>query len=329
MQRFNLGKGAPHSEGEDSDLTLEVAEGSAGGGTKRLRLLVLLLVLLLAAAGYVAYTQFLAPSPQPPAPPVRPIAKAPPPAAPGARPGGVQPPAAPSGQAAGGAPGKADVQAKAAPPAKATAPATPAPAPAVPAGAEVKGPLAKKAEPEPAKVAKATPGPGAGAPPVPSQAAGAGAAAAAPGTFSLQVGAMVSEANAQRLKQRIEQLGYPAVILKGNASLRRHVVTVGDFADRAGAEEAAKSLAGRGIKGRVAPAGGRFSVEVGSFVNEDDAIDLAREVQKLNYPPKIQDLKQNTTVYQVRVGSYASQAEAQAKGAALQQTGIRYFVVKN
>ncbi len=113
------------------------------------------------------------------------------------------------------------------------------------------------------------------------------------------------------------------------AHLRRHVVTTGDYADRASAEEAAKRLAAQGIAARVTPVGGRFSLEAGSFANEDDAIDLARQLQRFNYPPRIQDQAQNAAIYQVRVGSFPSRAEAQAKGAELKGKGFPYLVVKN
>jgi len=124
-------------------------------------------------------------------------------------------------------------------------------------------------------------------------------------------------------------MGLSPVIRKGSAHIRRHVVTVGDFPDRAGAEDLAKRLTGHGIKGRVDTATSRFYVEAGSFLNEDDAIDLARELQKLNYPPKIQDRAQNTTLYQVRIGSFATRADAQARGAELKSKGFPYLVVKN
>ena len=227
-------------------------------------------------------------------------------------------------EAPGGAPGlpaTPGTSAPAGPPGKA-APATP------PAKAEAKG--AAPAKVDLTKVARAPAAPPAAAPP-PTLAAPPRAprAEAAPGAYSLQVGAMVNEANAQKLRQRLEQLGYSPSIRKGVANVRRHAVIVGDFADRAGAEDLVKRLAGQGVRGRVVSQGGRFALEAGTFGNEDDAIDLARELQKLNYLPKIQDVQQNATIYQVRVGSYASREEARQKGAELQGKGFRYFVVKN
>jgi cell division septation protein DedD len=106
-------------------------------------------------------------------------------------------------------------------------------------------------------------------------------------------------------------------------------VTIGETPEPAAAEELANLLAKQGIRGRVSSEGGRFSVEVGSFANEDDAIDLARELQKRNYPPRIRDLQQKTTLYLVRLGSYASRDEALALGKELESKGFRYFVVKN
>ncbi|GEM_PF-705747 len=346
MREFNLASPAQAPEGGDPDHGFDAPEaGPPGGGGKSRRLLVIVgAFVIVAGGGYLAMTQlsqFLAPKPTLPPRPIRPIAKA------SAPPSGTAPAGAPAptkqAQAGPATPAPA---APAAPPAKAGPSAAPvrtaeaqkpaqpaAPTPAIapaeatppPAKAEAKSPAPAKAEPT--KIAKAAPGEAPAAAPPPALPA-EGAAAA--GTFSLQVGAMVNEANAQKLKQRLEQLGYAPVIRKGMAHLRRHVVTTGDYGDRAGAEEVAKRLAAQGIAARVTPAAaGRFSVEAGSFTNEDDAIDLARELQKSNYPPRIQDQAQNATIYQVRVGSFPSRAEAQAKGVELKGKGFPYLVVKN
>jgi cell division protein FtsN len=143
------------------------------------------------------------------------------------------------------------------------------------------------------------------------------------------MGAMLNEANAEKLKQRLEQLGYPVTVRKGVANVRRHMVTVGDFPERAGAEDLAKRLTAQGMRGRAIQAGGRYVVEAGSFASEDDAIDLARALQKLNHQARIQDVQQNSTLYLVRVGSYGSRDEARAKGSELEGKGFRYFIVKN
>lgn len=349
MREFNLASPAQAPEGGDPDHGFDAPEAAPpGGGGKSRRLLVIVgAFVIVAGGGYLAMTQlsqFLAPKPTLPPRPIRPIAKAPAPPS-GTAPAGAP---APTKQAQAGpvAPAPAAPAAPAASPAKAGPPAAPvktaeaqkaappaAPMPATPpaeatpppAKAEAKTPAPAKAEP--AKIAKAAPGEAPAAAPPPALPAPAAAAA---GTFSLQVGAMISEGNAQKLKQRLEQLGYAPVIRKGMAHLRRHVVTTGDYGDRAGAEEVAKRLAAQGITARVTPAAaGRFSVEAGSFTNEDDAIDLARELQKSNYPPRIQDQAQNATIYQVRVGSFPSRAEAQAKGAELKGKGFPYLVVKN
>ncbi len=339
MANVNLASTPSRPEDEDPDTTIDLPEDPPrGGGGKATRILVILLaVVVMAAGGYFAWDYFMAPKLQPPARPVRPLAKAPvaPPGAPGApavpAAPGAPPVTLPGGPTKGEGPAKAE-----APGAAPGLPATPGTsAPAGPPGkaaatsaakAEAKGPAPAKVDLT--KVAKAPAAPPAAAP-LPSAPSRAPRAEGPPGAYGLQMGAMVNEANAQKLKQRLEQLGYSPSIRKGVANVRRHVVIVGDFADRAGAEDLMKRLAGQGVRGRVMSQGGRFALEAGTFANEDDAIDLARELQKLTYLPRIQDVQQNTTIYQVRVGSYASREEARAKGAELQGKGFRYFVVKN
>lgn len=331
MPTVNLAGTAPQPEGDDPESTIDFPEESPhkrGGKTTRL-LLSLLVVVLLGAGGFYLYQSFSStPTPPPPARPVQPLAKAPaspepPPVAPNAAglpPGNAPgPPAKAEGPAKAGGPG-----AGVAPPAGASASPT-LPATVVPAGPAppVQLPPAKAgAKGSPPAVASLPPPAASLRPPTTGT-------VPAPGGFSLQMGAMLNEGNAQKLKQRLEQLGYAATVRKGVANVRRHVVTVGDFPDRSGAEDLAKRLTAQGTRGQVMPAGARYTVEAGVFANEDDAIDLARALQKLNHQPRIQDLQQNATLYQVRVGNYASREEARAKGSELEGKGFRYFIVKN
>ena len=46
------------------------------------------------------------------------------------------------------------------------------------------------------------------------------------GTFSLQVGAMVVRENAEALRRKLEQNGYPASVREGKANVSKHVVGV-------------------------------------------------------------------------------------------------------
>jgi cell division septation protein DedD len=328
MRKFNLASTPSNPEEGDPETTIDAAEARPpGGGGKGRRVLVIAGALVVVAGGayltLTQFTQFMAPKPAQPARPIRPIAKAPAPAP------GVPPAGPPAPAKAGPA---AQPPAQTAEPVKPAPPSTPVPvagpaAPGPPPKAEVKVPAPTKGEPS--QIAKAAPGEVSVAPAAPPARPARAEPAPAGGAFSLQVGAMINEGNAQKLKEQLEQLGYAPVVRKGTAHLRRHVVTTGDYGDRPGADEAVKRLAGQGIAARVTAVGGRFVVEAGSFASEDDAIDLARQLQRLNFAPRIQDQAQNATVYQVRVGSFPSRVEAQAKGAELKGKGFPYLVVKD
>ena len=337
MRKFNLARTSPSPEAEDPDSAMEGGEvmPPRGGGKARRVLVMVVALLIVAGGGYIALTRFIespAAKPEPPARPIRPIAKAPslpmgPPAA--GSPAPMQQSPAPTGQALPAGPG-APAKSAETPMAAQPSPLSPIPAQAVaapPARAGAQGPAAKTGEPvKLARTAPAESGATLAPPAIPPARAESPAAA---GSFSIQVGAMINESNAEQLKRRLEQLGYSPIVRRGRMYVRRHLVTTGEFPDRARADEAAKRLAALGIGAGVIASAGRFSVEAGSFTNEDDAIDLARQLQRLDYPPRIHDQTQDATVYQIRLGAFVSRAEAKAKGAELESKGFRYLIVRN
>lgn len=163
----------------------------------------------------------------------------------------------------------------------------------------------------------------------PAQEAAVSAKPAPSITYSLQVGAMVQEQNAQALKKKLAELGYPSRIRKGSIYMTKHVVYVGGYASREEAETLARRLHVDGFPSQVFPLENRFFAEVGAFFSLDEAIDLAHELQKKNYPPKIVSSPINTTVYQVRIGPFGSQAEALKRKEELKAKGFTSFVVKD
>ncbi len=335
MARFGFRKQGPDSGSEDEGLPpLEGDLGDSGGApaetepsvsedeerggrTRRIIILAGIGAILIGGA-YLANQLFLAPAPAPT--PVKPAVPAP--QAKG--PGSAAPPVAQKAASPSAAPTPAPEKAatKAGPPlgppaptAKPVVPAT-APPPAKTMTSE-KPPLApSKAEAK--TVAKAEPSK-AGAKPSPAPAA----------TYSLQVGAMVVEENAQNLRRRLDESGFPASVRKGTAFVTKHVVTVGDPAEKRDAEELARRLNVDGFPSQLLAVGGKFTPQIGAFFNLDEAIDLARELQKKNYRPKISSNPANTVVYQVRLGRFESRSSALKRGEQLKAKGFTYLVVRN
>jgi cell division septation protein DedD len=186
-----------------------------------------------------------------------------------------------------------------------------------------------EAKPEPkapqGKVALAPPAAAAKKPPVNT----AKAAVPAPGGFSLQVGAYAVQANAEGLKQRLDASGFASSIRKGSAYVNRHIVTVGEPTTRREAEELARKLNVDGFPSDLARVEGKYTPQLGAFVNPDEAIDLAREVQKKQYRPKISQRPLTTEVYQVRHGEFDSRGAALKRGDELKAKGFQeVFVVR-
>jgi cell division septation protein DedD len=151
---------------------------------------------------------------------------------------------------------------------------------------------------------------------------------AAPASYSLQMGAMVMEENAEALKQKLTASGFPAVVRKGTAFIGRQTVTVGEPTGRREAEELARRLNVDGFPSQLMATGGKFTPQIGAFFNLDEAIDLARELQKKNYHPKITSKPANTIVYQVRHGKFDSRAMAVRRGEELKGKGFNFLVVR-
>jgi len=141
--------------------------------------------------------------------------------------------------------------------------------------------------------------------------------------YTVQVAALVVERNAVALKARLEQLGFLPIIHMMTAPITRHRVYSGEFANREGAERTAQRLKVDGFPSNVIETeGGKFGLEVGSFVDLNEAIDLAHSLQKKNYAPKVVSKALSTPVHAVRVGEYENRSEAVEVLEALKRQGF-------
>jgi cell division septation protein DedD len=306
MAKFSFGR----RKQEEEEIPPEPVEGEVdlspqeeapddGGGRGRRPLILAGIGIVLIGVLYLANTLFLSPAPPVPAT-VRQTAPAP------AAPVPVPKPPVPSKEAAvapavPAAPSKPEAK-----------PASPAPAPPVKAASE-QTQIAKMPTPAPKAEAKA---PGKTAP-------------APAGGFSVQVGAMAMEQNAENLKQKLDAMGFPAVVRKGAGFVNRHVVTVGDPTGKRDAEEMARRLNVDSFPSQLITFEGKYAPQVGSFVNLDEAIDLARELQKKNYRPKITSKPATTSLFQVRHGQFDTRAAAMKRGEELKAKGFNAWVVPN
>ncbi len=284
------------------------------GGMRRI-LIILGIGVVLGCGWYLANQLFLAPPALPPPPPpvARPVSPVP------------QLPAPPPAASIKEAPPAPPTPTK--PPAKEEAilapPAPPSP-PMIAAMQEEAKP-AVRVEAAPSLPEPATPE-AAKAPPAKAPIKTASAVAT---KYSLQIGAMVKQDNAQTLKQKLDAGGFPASIRKGTAPVTKQTVTVGDPTGKREAEELVRRLNVDGFPSELVAVGGNYTSQVGAFFNLDEAIDLARELQKKNYHPKIVPKPANTVVFQVRHGRFDSRAAAVKRGEDLRKKGFNCMVVRN
>jgi len=147
--------------------------------------------------------------------------------------------------------------------------------------------------------------------------------------YSVQVASLVVEQNARSLLERLKKIGYSAVVQKTTARVTRHRVYSGEFNSREEAEQAARQLNVDGFPSNVVQgANGKFRLEVGSSVRLDDAIDLARNLEKKNHTARIVSQPAPTPVHQVWVGEYADRAEALKTLEALKKQGFTPVIIK-
>ena len=195
-----------------------------------------------------------------------------------------------------------------------------------------KSPEVPSGRPAPARADKAAPQP----PPAPTVAEKPAPKSLAKATepkgaarYSVQVASLVVEQNARSLQERLKKLGYSAVVQKTTARVTRHRVYSGDFNSREEAEQAARQLNVDGFPSTVVQGeNGKFRLEVGSPLRLDDAIDLARNLERKNHTAKIVSQPTSTPVHQVWVGEYGDRAEALKTLEALKKQGFTPVIVK-
>ncbi|MGH7424630.1 MAG: SPOR domain-containing protein, partial [Candidatus Methylomirabilales bacterium] len=147
--------------------------------------------------------------------------------------------------------------------------------------------------------------------------------------YSIQVATLVLEKNAVSLRERLEKLGYSPEVRKTTARITRHRVTSGEFTSREEAEQAARRLQADGFQSNVVEGeDGKFRPEVGSFFRQDDALDLARILEKKKHAAKVISQPASTPVYQVWVGEYDDQAEALRMLGTLERQGLHPVLVR-
>jgi cell division septation protein DedD len=89
-----------------------------------------------------------------------------------------------------------------------------------------------------------------------------------------------------------------------------------------------EKLRAEGFSPFASESGGRYRVEAGRLVLLDDAIDLARDLQRKGFTPTIAAETVNTTLYLVRVGEFSSRAKARQTSRELQKKGFPVLIAK-
>jgi cell division septation protein DedD len=140
---------------------------------------------------------------------------------------------------------------------------------------------------------------------------------------------MVVEENAKSLKRKLDESGYPSTIRQGTLSGTKHVVTVGEPSGKREAEDLARRLNVEGFPSQLLAVGGKYTPQIGASFNLDEAIDLARELQKKNYRPKITSGQATAVLFQVRHGAFDTRGAAVKRSEELKAKGFNVTIVRN
>jgi cell division septation protein DedD len=147
--------------------------------------------------------------------------------------------------------------------------------------------------------------------------------------YAIQVASLVRESNAVSLTKRLGDMGYTPDVRTVTTRITYHRVYVGELSSREEAERTARQLNVDGFPSNVVTlTGGKFTLQAGSFLRLNEAIDLAHTLQTKKYTAKIVSEPVPTPVHQVRVGKYASRAEARKVLESLKGKGFEPLVVK-
>lgn len=150
------------------------------------------------------------------------------------------------------------------------------------------------------------------------------------GRYSIQVASLLLEKNARSLTQRLEKLGYTPDIRKTTGRIMHHQVYVGEFASREEVERTARGLNVDGFPSTVVTLqGDKFTLQAGSFLRLNEAIDLAHNLETKKYTTKIVSEPVPTPVHQVRVGKYENRTEALTALEALKREGFAPLIVRH
>ena len=139
---------------------------------------------------------------------------------------------------------------------------------------------------------------------------------------------MAQKTNAQALSQKLENLGYAVTIRKGRTSATQHVVLVAAPGERSEADALVERLKAEGVSAVVGESDGGYRAEAGRSAVLDEAIDIARELQKKGFTPKIASETATAPLYLVRVGQFASRGEASKRAKELREKGFPALIVK-
>lgn len=146
--------------------------------------------------------------------------------------------------------------------------------------------------------------------------------------YTILVASLVDKGNALSVKKRLEGLGYSPAIHMTTAPVTRHRVYAGEFRSRVEAEGIARRLNVDGFASNLVEIEGKkYRLEVGWYLNLDEARNLAENLKEKKYSPRIISKAAPTPMHQVHIGGYPNRAQALRVFQALKRKGLAPRIV--
>ncbi|MFQ5894494.1 MAG: SPOR domain-containing protein [Nitrospinota bacterium] len=148
-------------------------------------------------------------------------------------------------------------------------------------------------------------------------------------TYAVRVAACVTESCVRVVREKMEAKGISTYVGRGKARLPLLDVVAGDFSSRQQAEKLAGRIRRKGLKAKVVPLGdSRFRVSLGAFLMAEDAHIQLDRLEEAGFSGSLETGRVFAPLREVRVGRFATRAEALAERRKLRQRGIPSVVVR-
>ena len=147
--------------------------------------------------------------------------------------------------------------------------------------------------------------------------------------FTIELGVLFTDADAERVERQLNEAGYQTVRFRQDPhGASAYTVVVEHARDRHEAETILSALREAGLVGTVKHGVGGFSVHAGTALARRSAELVARRLRANGYPVRVVAEPGTAATFVLRHGTFSTRQEAEQTGRALERLGLPNQVVQ-